>query len=229
MLVDNLADVIAKMTELKANGVKFSLDDFGAGYSSLSYLKKLPLDQLKIDRSFVRDMLDDDISGAIARTIISLSKAMGLSVIGTQSGAACSGLAVPMVSASLCEALLQTMLIKPRTVFLVFLHDVILQPIVQEIHQADTQRDFSTLVTYHEVFDLLCEFTMMAAVQPQPRVRGALHESFFCGKVCLSVLCKFLQQWAGHSGRAPLRHCVMKVVQDSHQVLVLLVDDFHTD
>jgi diguanylate cyclase (GGDEF)-like protein/PAS domain S-box-containing protein len=81
MLVDNLADVIAKMTELKANGIKFSLDDFGTGYSSLSYLKRLPLDQLKIDRSFVRDMLDDDTSGAIARTIISLSKAMGLSVI----------------------------------------------------------------------------------------------------------------------------------------------------
>jgi diguanylate cyclase (GGDEF)-like protein/PAS domain S-box-containing protein len=81
MLVDNLADVIGKMTELKANGIKFSLDDFGTGYSSLSYLKRLPLDQLKIDRSFVRDMLEDDTSRAIARTIISLSKAMGLSVI----------------------------------------------------------------------------------------------------------------------------------------------------
>ena len=59
MLVENLEDVIAKMTELKAHGLRFSLDDFGTGYSSLSYLKRLPLDLLKIDRAFVRDMLVD--------------------------------------------------------------------------------------------------------------------------------------------------------------------------
>lgn len=81
MLVENIEDVIAKMTELRAHGLSFSLDDFGTGYSSLSYLKRLPLDQLKIDRTFVRDILVDVSSGAIAQTIISLSKAMGLSVI----------------------------------------------------------------------------------------------------------------------------------------------------
>jgi len=81
MLVEDIEDVIEKMTELKHHGVRFSLDDFGTGYSSLSYLKRLPLDQLKIDRSFVRDILVDAGSGAIARTIISLSRAMGLSVI----------------------------------------------------------------------------------------------------------------------------------------------------
>ena len=81
MLVDNVEDIILKMTELKSHGLRFSLDDFGTGYSSLSYLKRLPLDQLKIDRSFVRDILSDSHGGAIAQTIVSLSRTMGLSVI----------------------------------------------------------------------------------------------------------------------------------------------------
>ena len=81
MLVDSIDEVIAKMTELKSHGLRFSLDDFGTGYSSLAYLKRLPLDQFKIDRSFVHDILEDASSGAIAQTIISLSRAMGLPVI----------------------------------------------------------------------------------------------------------------------------------------------------
>lgn len=81
MLVENIEDIIAKMTVLNARGLRFSLDDFGTGYSSLSYLKRLPLDKLKIDRSFVLDMLDDSSGGAIAQAIISLSRTMGLSVI----------------------------------------------------------------------------------------------------------------------------------------------------
>jgi diguanylate cyclase (GGDEF)-like protein/PAS domain S-box-containing protein len=81
MLVDNLDDIISKMNELKSHGLRFSLDDFGTGYSSLSYLKRLPLDRLKIDRSFVSDMLMDATSGAIAQTILSLGRAMGISVI----------------------------------------------------------------------------------------------------------------------------------------------------
>jgi EAL domain-containing protein (putative c-di-GMP-specific phosphodiesterase class I) len=81
MLVENIDEVINKMTELKSHGIRFSLDDFGTGYSSLAYLKRLPLDQLKIDRSFVRDILSDESSAAIAQTIISLSRAMGLPVI----------------------------------------------------------------------------------------------------------------------------------------------------
>jgi diguanylate cyclase (GGDEF)-like protein len=81
MFVQDLEDVIAKMTVLKSHGVRFSLDDFGMGYSSLAYLRRLPLDQLKIDQEFVRDILVDASSGAIAQSIISLSKAMGLSVI----------------------------------------------------------------------------------------------------------------------------------------------------
>jgi diguanylate cyclase (GGDEF)-like protein/PAS domain S-box-containing protein len=81
MLVDNIEEVIDKMTELKGHGLKFSLDDFGTGYSSLAYLKRLPLDRLKIDRTFIRDILIDESSAAIAKTILSLSRAMGLPAI----------------------------------------------------------------------------------------------------------------------------------------------------
>jgi diguanylate cyclase (GGDEF)-like protein/PAS domain S-box-containing protein len=81
VLVDNVEDVILKMVALKSFGVRFSLDDFGTGYSSLTYLKRLPLDQVKIDRSFVSDILGDASSAAIAQSIISLSRAMGLPVI----------------------------------------------------------------------------------------------------------------------------------------------------
>jgi diguanylate cyclase (GGDEF)-like protein len=81
MLASDMTDVIAKMTILKSHGLSFSLDDFGTGYSSLSYLKKLPLDQLKIDRAFVQDILEDVASAAIAQTIVSLGRAMGLSVV----------------------------------------------------------------------------------------------------------------------------------------------------
>lgn len=81
ILLHNSEDVVAKMTALKTHGVRFALDDFGTGYSSLSYLKRLPLDQLKIDQSFIRDLFVDTHSSVIAQTIISLSQAMGLSVI----------------------------------------------------------------------------------------------------------------------------------------------------
>jgi len=81
MLLENVEDVIAKMTLLESHGLHFSLDDFGTGYSSLSYLKRLPLDQLKIDRSFVQDILEDIGSRAIAQSVISLGRALGLAVI----------------------------------------------------------------------------------------------------------------------------------------------------
>jgi diguanylate cyclase (GGDEF)-like protein/PAS domain S-box-containing protein len=80
-LPDDLEETIAKMTAMKAHGERFSLDDFGTGYSSLSYLKHLPLDQLKIDQSFVRDIVTDSNDAAIARTIMALGSSLGLAVI----------------------------------------------------------------------------------------------------------------------------------------------------
>ena len=81
LLMDDVEEIIGKMTALKRHGVGFSLDDFGTGYSSLSYLKRLPLDQLKIDRSFVRDVTVDANDAAIASTIVALAHHMGLDVI----------------------------------------------------------------------------------------------------------------------------------------------------
>jgi diguanylate cyclase (GGDEF)-like protein/PAS domain S-box-containing protein len=81
MLAENVQDIIKKMFALKADGIGFSLDDFGTGYSSLSYLKQLPLDQLKIDQSFVRDVLTDPSDATIAKTIVNLAQSLGLSVI----------------------------------------------------------------------------------------------------------------------------------------------------
>jgi EAL domain-containing protein (putative c-di-GMP-specific phosphodiesterase class I) len=81
LLVENVEDIIGKMSQLKNEGVGFSLDDFGTGYSSLIYLKRLPLDELKIDQSFVRDVLTDPNDATIARTIVALSQSFGLGVI----------------------------------------------------------------------------------------------------------------------------------------------------
>ncbi len=78
--LESIEDVVDKMAQLRAAGVSFALDDFGTGYSSLCYLKRLPLDQLKIDPGFVRDMQLDATSGAIAKAVIALSEAIGLSV-----------------------------------------------------------------------------------------------------------------------------------------------------
>jgi diguanylate cyclase (GGDEF)-like protein len=81
LLVRNAEAVIKKMEALAQCGVTFSLDDFGTGYSSLAYLKRLPLDELKIDRSFVRDLLADDNEVPIVKMILALAESMHLEVV----------------------------------------------------------------------------------------------------------------------------------------------------
>ena len=81
LLLGDIEDTIARMVQLKSEGVGFALDDFGTGYSSLSYLKRLPLDQVKIDQSFVRDVLTDPNDAAIVRTILALATSLDLQVV----------------------------------------------------------------------------------------------------------------------------------------------------
>lgn len=81
LLIQKVEDTIEKMSELKSAGVSFALDDFGVGYSSLYFLKRLPLNQLKIDRSFVSDLLTDPNDAAIANMIVVLGNTLGLEVV----------------------------------------------------------------------------------------------------------------------------------------------------
>ncbi|BDY13822.1 sensor domain-containing protein [Hydrogenimonas cancrithermarum] len=81
LFLDNFDKVVKKMNRLKKIGIEISLDDFGTGFSSLSYLKKLPLTQLKIDRSFIRDIIEDDNDKAIVRATIAIAESMGLETV----------------------------------------------------------------------------------------------------------------------------------------------------
>jgi diguanylate cyclase (GGDEF)-like protein/PAS domain S-box-containing protein len=81
MLLESIEDTIATMKALKNIGIRFSLDDFGTGYSSLQYLKRLPLDQLKIDQSFVHDITTDSSDRAIVRTVIAMALSLNLDII----------------------------------------------------------------------------------------------------------------------------------------------------
>lgn len=81
VMLDSAEEVIEKIQVLKNLGLRFSMDDFGTGYSSLAYLKRLPLDQLKIDQSFVRDIANDPSAAVIIQTIIGMAQNLGLEVI----------------------------------------------------------------------------------------------------------------------------------------------------
>ncbi|RBP82604.1 EAL domain-containing protein [Marinomonas rhizomae] len=81
MLLNDLASCLEKMNAIKALGVHLSIDDFGTGYSSLKYLKSLPIDRLKIDQSFVRDLLTDKSDEAIVHAVIAMAKALNINVL----------------------------------------------------------------------------------------------------------------------------------------------------
>ena len=81
LLIDKLDDTIARMHQLAALGLRFSIDDFGTGYSSLAYLKKMPLYELKIDRSFIMDTPDDANSRALVQSILAMAGHLGLRVV----------------------------------------------------------------------------------------------------------------------------------------------------
>ena len=81
VIIEDMMILIDKLNELKEYGVRISLDDFGTGYSSLAYLKHLPIDQLKIDKMFIKDLVSDTASSHIIETIINLASSMGIELI----------------------------------------------------------------------------------------------------------------------------------------------------
>jgi EAL domain-containing protein (putative c-di-GMP-specific phosphodiesterase class I) len=81
MLIQDTATVLATVKRLKALGVKLAIDDFGAGYSSFSYLKRFQVDRLKIDQSFVRDLVNDPDDAAIVKAIVQMAHSLGLQTV----------------------------------------------------------------------------------------------------------------------------------------------------
>ena len=81
MLIDNVTETLKALHSLREMGVRVALDDFGTGYSSLSYLRSFPFDKIKIDRSFVVDIMTDKGSAAIIQAITGLAAALGMETI----------------------------------------------------------------------------------------------------------------------------------------------------
>ncbi|NOQ78627.1 MAG: EAL domain-containing protein [Gammaproteobacteria bacterium] len=81
IVAEDIRKLIIIMNQLKQLGLRFSMDDFGTGYSSLSYITQLPIDELKIDRSFVSNLNDNEQNMAMVSTILNMAKTFGLSVV----------------------------------------------------------------------------------------------------------------------------------------------------
>jgi EAL domain-containing protein (putative c-di-GMP-specific phosphodiesterase class I) len=80
-VMDDAQAAVQKMARLKQLGVRISLDDFGTGYSSLGYLRRLPIDEVKIDQSFVRDIVTDSYAATLCRAIIAMSQQLHFTVV----------------------------------------------------------------------------------------------------------------------------------------------------
>jgi len=81
VVAEDINGIISTMGQLSELGIRFSMDDFGTGYSSLNYLKRLPIDEVKIDRTFVRDIVSDDDDQAMVITMLSITRFFGLTVV----------------------------------------------------------------------------------------------------------------------------------------------------
>jgi EAL domain-containing protein (putative c-di-GMP-specific phosphodiesterase class I) len=106
VLVENPNEITARSQELRGLGVRLALDDFGSGYSSLSYLQKLPFDKLKIDRSFVLALESSANGGIIIQAIVALGRALGMAVViegvETERSGCCSGLPAAARCRAIC-------------------------------------------------------------------------------------------------------------------------------
>ena len=80
-LMHHVDDVLLALEQIKSMGVTLAIDDFGTGFSSLSYLRRFPIDRLKIDQSFVRDIHATPVNESIARAIVALASSLGLDVV----------------------------------------------------------------------------------------------------------------------------------------------------
>jgi EAL domain-containing protein (putative c-di-GMP-specific phosphodiesterase class I) len=81
MVMQNVPRAVKVLDAIQSRGIRLAIDDFGTGYSSMSLMKQFPIDTIKIDRSFVRDLPKDSEDQAIAQAIISMGKALGMTVV----------------------------------------------------------------------------------------------------------------------------------------------------